>query len=374
TISADWVLTSNACLPVTLHTQPAQSGTVSAAGFNEGCRPGAFHRNSVVKVSAEPPGDYLTIWHNRSNGGGESVYSPGQNEFEYRVSAASVATAWFCGRITPSVSVRGLDGKVRPIASDAVSPFFEYTRDGMCPIDGFYLPDSAPTFSLADIASVPYTLLGFTVDGEKVTGNAATVSFANGVAAHDIHLDVEARCSELTVVSDGEVTRSLEPNCPGAPDPVGSGSTWKGWYLEGSELTLFAHDLSHHDFTGWSGAATASDPVVRVSINGSTSVSASYSEHGFFEQAYDVVVAPAVDAIGVLAKKSIAYISAAVEGIAMSYASFLTIGSLVLQGIDEMLMEFGLEGGIGDDMKSVMRFMDDTVSFMTAFTRCAAEW
>jgi hypothetical protein len=264
----------------------------------------------------------------------DTVIPAGQRIISTNVDGHLVATAWFCQAVVPAVTVIDVDGTTHSITGSGLekfAPLFTSTT-GNCPTPGWYLPGTTAVFGAPGTIVAGYKIEGWTVDGKPAPAGALSLPMRAEDPARNVAVTVRVQCHQLTARAEFGVTVDPKPNCPFA-------DASRNLYMQGTKVTVTAGESSNHIWLGWHETRSMFNPV-QATMNQAVALTANFRAKTVGEQITSTVIDPAINAMGVAAKKVVGGVAFTIKGF-----SQLLIEDGLLSGLS--LIGTGLKAGFG---------------------------
>lgn len=280
-------------------------------------------------------------------------------------------TAAFCQRIDMRVALVGVDGKQKiedfPGGADSIADddAIRVYPEPNCPYadDAWIVGTDVEVAALADPA-------GFTFkawSGASVADTVVTTVHLDGAQrSARLTATYDLRCVTLTTNPASEIRRFPEPNCLGE-------SASKNRYVGGTIVVLFGRLPSDTVFQGWSGDVGSKDDKRSnwVLMDRDKTANFNYRDKDVWE-----TIKSGFEWLGdqaaIVAKKAVGVLAAGIGSFLASAPplGFATLIAGISGVIGSILGIFGVDG----DITTYLKYIQETVAFMTAGFTCAAAW
>jgi hypothetical protein len=302
----------------------------------------------------------------------DTVVPAGQRVITLAAEGHLVATAYFCQAVVPSVTIIDFDGNTSPATDaqlNAFGPAFTSSnKSGNCPTPAWFLPGTTAVLG-SNGAGVPgYRIEKWTLDGVDAPAGPLSVPITTEGAAHEVNLTVRVQCQPLTVTADYGYSTYPLPNCPGT-------EASRKLFAQGSSVTVTATEDSGHVWQGWKELGTAYNPTVVV-MDKPVTLTTQFRSKTVGEKITESVIDPAVNALGVAAKKTVggvAYMTK-VLGQLIIEDGVLQGLSLIGTGIDLGFNFIGVHGKVLDGIVLGLQTPKNTFDASLQGFDCVEEW
>lgn len=300
-----------------------------------------------------------------------TVLPAGQRVLSTTVDGSMAYTAWSCQAVVPSVTVVALDG-TRSQASGALldrfGPVFRSSSSaGNCPTPGWFLPGTTAVLGSDGTGAPGYAIDGWALDGVQHPAGPLSVPITATGTPREVDLVVRVRCHKLTINAEFGSTAYPLPNCPGQPASA-------KLYAEGTSVTVTAGQSSSHVFQGW-GTAGGFNPIL-AQMDAPVTLTASFRSKSVGETIMDSVIDPALDAMGVAAKKTVGGIAYVTRVVAQTLIDdvFLSTLSSIGDGLLAGFGALGVEGQVLDGIVLGLQAPSNAFAAGLAGFECVEQW
>jgi hypothetical protein len=302
----------------------------------------------------------------------DTTLPPGQRIITLAAEGNLVATAYFCQAVVPSVTIIGLDGTSSPATAqqlNAFGPTFTSSnKAGNCPSAAWFLPGTTAVLG-SNGAGVPgYKIEKWTLDGVDAPAGPLSVPITTEGAAHKVGLTVRVQCQPLTVNADYGYTAYPLPDCPGN-DPTHK------LYAQGTRVTVTATEDSGHVWQGWKELGTAYNPTVVV-MDKPMTLTTQFRSKTVGEQITETVIDPAINALGVAAKKTVGGVAYLTKVFAQTVIEDTILKGLsaIGDGLAAGFHAIGVEGKVLDGIVLGLQTPANSFAAGLAGFDCVEEW
>ena len=187
-------------------------------------------------------------------------------------------------------------------------------------------------------------------------------------AAHKVGLTVKVQCHKLTVAADFGHTAYPLPNCPGV-------AASQNLYAKGTNVTVTAGESSDHVFLGWQETGNAFNPTL-AAMDKDVKLTTSFRSKTMGEQITETVIDPALNAMGVAAKKAVGGIAYVTKIFAQHVIDdvFLSGLSLIGTGLAAGFDAIGVQGKVLDGIVLGLQTPSNAFEASLAGFDCVEEW
>ena len=302
----------------------------------------------------------------------DTVVPAGQRVISMKADGNTVLTAYFCQAVVPSVTVIGFDGSRHPATGAELNQFGPVFRSsntaGNCPTDGWFLPGTTAVLGSAGTGVPGYSIDGWTLDGAAKPAGPLSVPITQDGAAHQVGLTVKVQCHKLTVAADFGHTAYPLPNCPGV-------AASQNLYAKGTNVTVTAGESSDHVFLGWKETGNVFNPTL-AAMDKDVKLTTSFRSKTVGEQITETVIDPALNAMGVAAKKAVGGIAYVTKIFAQHVIDdvFLSGLSLIGTGLAAGFDAIGVQGKVLDGIVLGLQTPSNAFEASLAGFDCVEEW
>ncbi len=300
----------------------------------------------------------------------DTVLPAGQRIISLDVDGDILATAWFCLAIEPSVTVIDADGVSHAITGAglaAFNPLFK-SDTGNCPTAGWYLPGTTATFGAPGSTVAGYKIEGWKVDGVAAPAGPLSLPMRASDPVRKVALTVRVQCHKLTTSAPFGVTVDPKPNCPFAPATA-------NLYMQDTKVTVTAGDNSDSVWQGWRETASMFNPAL-ANMTQPVTLTGQFRPKTVGEQIQSTVIDPAINALGVAAKKVVGGIAFTIKVIAQDLiedgllAGLAAIGAGLKAGFNAI----GVDGVVLDGIVLGLSTPANAFGASMAGFDCVEEW
>jgi hypothetical protein len=301
-----------------------------------------------------------------------TVHRAGQRGVVATVEGSMTYTAHFCQAVDPSVTVVGLDGTSAAATPGQLAAFGGLFRSsstaGNCPTPGWFYPGTTAELGAAGTGVAGYVLKGWTLDGAPQAAGPLSVPISATGAPRAVAATVQVVCHKLTTVAAFGSTAYPLPNCPGA-DPA------RGLYAEGTKVTVTAGTSSGHVLVGWHETASSFNPTLAV-MDQPRTLTANFRSKTAGEVILESVVDPALDAVGIAAKKAVGGIAYTIKVMGEQLIDGAILGTLSSLGtaLQAGFAAIGVQGVVLDHIALTLAIPQNAFAASFAGFDCVQEW
>ena len=277
----------------------------------------------------------------------DTVLPAGQRVITALADGDQTYTAWFCQSVGPSVTIIELDGTSSRATGAQLDQFAQAFRSSEstanCPIEGWYFPDTTAVLGTKGTGVPGYVIEGWKVDGiAHPSGAAVGADHRRRARRIRVALTVRVVCHKLTVRAEFGHTAYPLPNCPGVP-------ATRGLYAQDTNVTVTAGESSGHVFEGGTRPGTRFNPTL-AKMDKDVTLTAGFRAKTVGEQIQETVIDPALNALGVAAKKAVGGIAYVTKIFAQHVIDdvFLKTLSSIGSGLKLGFNAIGVEGVVLD--------------------------
>jgi hypothetical protein len=302
----------------------------------------------------------------------DTVLPAGQRSISMKVDGDVIATAWFCQAVVPSVTVIDIEGKSAPATGavlDSFGPVFRSSDNAVnCPTPGWFLPNTTPVLGANGTGVPGYAIEGWTVDGVPAPAGPLSVPITQDGPVHKVALTVRVQCRTLKVTAPFGFTASQLPNCPGVSDAS------RNLYALGSKVTVGAGENGDYVWQQWSTGSNYNPTL--VTMNDAVTMEAQFRHKTVNEKFTETVLDPAINAMGVAAKKVVGGLAYATKFFAQRVIDDIFLKGLSLIGtvVDYGFGALGVHGKVLDGIVLGLQTPSNTFEAGLAGFDCVEEW
>jgi hypothetical protein len=212
-----------------------------------------------------------------------------------------------------------------------------------------------------------YVIDGWTLDGAAKPAGSLSVPITQDGASHQVGLVARVTCHKLTVNAEFGLTAYPLPNCPGV-------DASRNMYAQGTAVTVTAGQSSRHVFQGW-GSAGNFDPVL-AKMDTAVTLTASFRAKTLGENIMESAIDPALNAVGVAAKKAVGGIAYVTKVFAKHVIDdvFLKGLSAIGDGLKAGFNAIGVDGKVLDGIVLGLQTPSNAFQAGLAGFDCVEEW
>jgi hypothetical protein len=300
------------------------------------------------------------------------VLPAGQRVISTNVDGSMVYTAHFCQAVQPSVTVIDLHGRATPATGallDSFGPAFRSSNTaGNCPIPGWFRPGTTAVLGSHGTGVNGYVIDGWKLDGALRPAGQLSIPISQDGAPHTVELIARVQCQKLAVQAEFGFTAYPLPNCPGTDRSL-------NMYAQGTSVTVTAGQSSSHVWQGWRETGTTFNPTL-AQMDRAVTLTAQFRAKTIGETITDSVIDPALNAVGVAAKKAVGGVAYVTKVFAQTVIKDTILNGLsaIGTGLSAGFRAMGVQGAVLDGIVLGLQTPSNSFDAGLAGFDCIEEW